>query len=299
MGDATVVADLYRQHGAFVHTISQQLVGAAADRLTQQIFVEAWRDRLDFNPSLGTVRNWLARRARERVSKPSAEADAAVDRIVVADSLARMDDTRRRVLAAGLGSADVDNLARTLDLPVAAVNGHLRRGMDVLKSDLADSRPDGSDAALADMLGDGLPDSELIDPPLVAWNAIVAELRLTGEAADLDASPQAEADSAEQEESERPTTVDHEGDRAPGAIEDRHPGSELEVDNDPGIIAGADTGVDDTSGDAAVADAPHGDDMDALRNDAVLTDLNRPLWRNPAAVVVALIILGILIAIIF
>jgi DNA-directed RNA polymerase specialized sigma24 family protein len=309
VGDATVVAALYRQHGAFIHTISQQLVGAAADRLTQQVFVDAWRNRLEFNPSLGTVRNWLIRQTRDRVSTPSPEADAAVDRLVVADSWARMDDTRRRVLKVGVGATNIEDLASELDLPVATVNGHLRRGLDHLQADLADSRADGDDVGLADIVADGIPELELIEPPLVVWNAVVAELRLSGDAADIDretpqpiaashADPELQPDDRSDDDTPDGETPDG-GDTAGGdtAGEGVNDGDEI-VTTDGDDTSDGDGS--DTPDGASAGDDRHPDDaMDSLRAEAVSTKLGRPIWQNPVAVVVALILLAILIAIIF
>ncbi len=284
MGDATVVADLYRQHGALIHTISQQLVDAAADRLTQQIFVEAWQDRLDFNPSMGSVRNWLIRRVREHHANPTEEADLAVDRIVVAESLGRMDDVRRQVLTAGGGASNVEDLAGVLDLPVASVRGHLRRGMDLLKADLADSRVDGSDESLAAVLSvDGPPEVDLVDPPAVVWDAVVAELHLN----DLVA--------AGTEYSDPPEVVSPD---SADADMDLDEGLDAEDDDSSGGQL-ADEPVDGDSETADQPDEEEGDGMEALRADAVLTDLNRPIWQNPAAVILALIIIALLIAILF
>ena len=178
MGDVSVVIDLYREHGAFIHTISQELAGAAADRLTQQVFTEAWQNRLDFNPSLGTVRNWLIRRARTRAGDVSAEVDAAVDGLVVADSLNRMDELRRQVVLAGIDVEDAESLARHVDQPVATIRSNLRRGSDQLKADLADSRPDADNGGLAGIMLAGPPALEMVRPPEVVWQAIAAELQL-------------------------------------------------------------------------------------------------------------------------
>ena len=186
VGDVSVVSDLFRQHGAFIHTISQELVGAAADRLTQQVFVEAWHDRLDFDPSQGTVRNWLIRRARARVSKPSAEAETAVDRLVVADSLRRMEELRGRIVLAGFGASDVETLARRLDQPAATVRANLRRGRDQLKADLAESRLVADDKGLVEIMAGGPPSLELVPPQEVVWQAVAAELGLDPSALTID-----------------------------------------------------------------------------------------------------------------
>ena len=184
VGDATVLAEIFGESSGLIHTINQQLVGAAADRLTQQVFVDSWRDRHDFDPSLGTVQNWLVRRARESLSGVDTEVEAGVDpdlvvdRLVVADSLARMDEMRREVVLAGIDATDVDQLAEQLDLPIATVNGHLRRGMDTLKATVADSRADGNADSLAAIMSEVPTDKAIAPPPEPVWAGVVAELGL-------------------------------------------------------------------------------------------------------------------------
>ena len=178
VGDESVVAELYGQHGPFIHTISQQLVGSAADRLTQQVFVDAWQGRVNFDPSLGTVRNWLVRCTRERAADADPASDVAVDRLVVADSLRRMPDVRRQVVLAGATATDIDELAVALDHPVAAVKSHLRQGTESLRADLADSRADGSAEALGPIMSGQAPSIDVEPPPEMIWRAIAADLDL-------------------------------------------------------------------------------------------------------------------------
>lgn len=284
VGDVSVVADLYRQHGTFIHTISQELVGAAADRLTQQVFTEAWRNRLSFNPSLGTVRNWLIRRARARVSKTSLEAEMAVDRLVVADSLHRMDDLRRQVVLAGFDASDADALAQQLDQPVATIRANLRRGTDQLKSDLAESRTDGDDDGLLDIMADGPPKLELVTPPEVVWQAIAAELNLdTGAVTtdDFDRLDEPATDGAADS-----TAGDDQGEETARSDEDGEPDTDVPEPGD-GTSAQHD-------GDAASQD---GDDesVDVLRELAEATEPERPAWIVPTVIAVALVIVIIVV----
>ena len=293
VGDVSVVPDLYRQHGAFIHTISRELVGAAADRLTQQVFTEAWRDRSSFNPSLGTVRNWLIRRARARVSKTSSEAERAVDQLVVADSLHRMDDLRRQVVLAGVDASDADTLARRLDQPVATIRANLRRGTDQLKADLAESRADGEDSGLIDIMADGPPDLDLVTPPEVVWQAIAAELNLDTGAVTTDdfnrldeATSDGEADlsAAVEEVEDEPAIVDADGDP------DDENGDDGDTDDrDPDH---GESGVGETESDADAVDRSREvQSVDQLRSAAEATELDRPSWIAPAVVAVALVIL--------
>ncbi len=295
VGDASVVADLYRQHGAFIHTISHELVGAAADRLTQQVFAEAWRDRLDFNPSLGTVRNWLIRRTRARVSKPSLEVETAVDRLVVADSLNRMDELRRQVVLAGSDAFDVDVLARQLDQPAATIRANLRRGSDQLKADLAESRPDGDAEGLVAIMAGGPPHLELVRPPEVVWQAIAAELNLDTGAVTADDFDQVDDPPAEEPPTEEPADVpdgskeadaDAAADQPPADDEHREPAA-----------------LDEPSAEAeqpdeleVAADQVDNDDasIERLQDLADAAEFDRPGWIAPTVVIVALVILIIL-----
>jgi len=316
VGDVSAVADLYRQHGTFIHTISRELVGAAADRLTQQVFTEAWRDRLDFNPSLGTVRNWLIRRARKRVSKPSPEAAAAVDRLVVADSLNRMDELRRRVVIAGSDASDVDVLARRLDQPVATIRSHLRRGSDQLKADLAESRPDGDDEGLIEIMAGEPPTIELVTPPEVVWQAIAAELNLDTGAVTTDDFNRIDGESVEDADDDDPDAVDEVEDSG-GDVADSVEGDHAQSRNggpetdDAALEDGtADVGSADTDNhssdidDGAVSESAAGEDndeeeddqsVDRLRGEAEATDLDRPGWKAPLAFAVVFVILIVII----
>lgn len=299
MGDVSVVADLYRQHGAFVHTISHELVGAAADRLTQQVFTEAWSDRSSFNPSLGTVRNWLVRRARARVSKISPEAELAVDRLVVADSLHWMDDLRRQVVVAGIDATNADALARRLDQPVATIRANLRRGTDQLMSDLAESRTDGDEVGLMEIMSDGPPDLELVTPPEVVWQAIAAELDLdTAAVTTDDLHRDGSSDSADESHNEPPsddetTVAPAVSDNGVDSFAEAHPELTTDADGDNGRTV--DT-VDDQRSDDAVSEAggPQADDVPSIEELQAMADaaeLDRPSWIVPAIVVVALVVL--------
>ncbi len=293
VGDVSVVADLYRHHGPFIHTISQKLVGAAADRLTQQVFAEAWRDRTEFNPSLGTVRNWLVRRARRRVSKSSVEAEAAVDRLVVADSLRRMDPLRRQVLLAGIDTADIESLARELDQPVAGIRGHLRRGTDQLSSDLAESRPDGGDDGLAEIMAEGPPSIDMVTPPEVVWHAIAAELNLDTGAVTTDDFSRAADHAAD----EAATDDDHEVAESSAADSvddvDQDDGSEPATGDGTAAKQDGPSPADTRAG--TVPGQQHADKPVGRPSSEVGgSDAGRPRWIIPVAVAVALLTLAVL-----
>lgn len=307
VGDVSVVPDLYRQHGAFIHTISRELVGAAADRLTQQVFTEAWRDRLSFDPSLGTVRNWLIRRTRARVSKISPEAEMAVDRLVVADSLHRMDDLRRQVVLAGIDASDADALARRLDQPVATIRANLRRGTDQLTSDLAESRTDGEHNGLINIMADGPPDFELVTPPEVVWQAIAAELDLDVGAVTTEDFNRSDEPASDEPALDPQTSGDEidttaAADEADGVVP-TPAGEEIEetagangVDRSDDIVTEPPDSRSAES--AATSAADHNGDIhsvDQLRSMAEAAELDRPTWIVPAVVAIALVALIIVV----
>ena len=69
-GDRAALETAFRSWGGLVHGYVRQAVGAdAADDLTQQVFVEAWRARDRFDPDRGVVPAWLVGIARNLVSR--------------------------------------------------------------------------------------------------------------------------------------------------------------------------------------------------------------------------------------
>ncbi len=174
IGDASVLKEIYAQHGSLIHTIAYHLQGPAADQFTISTFVEAWRKRRDFDPSKGTVQAWLIRRLRSQLSNNNDFAAEIIDRVVVTASLARMESTRREILLAGAATdtGATTELAEYLNLPVGTVRAHLRRGMETLQSDLADSRSDGDASSLVDIVRSRRLETDVVQPGRVIWDAI-------------------------------------------------------------------------------------------------------------------------------
>jgi RNA polymerase sigma-70 factor (ECF subfamily) len=174
IGDASVLKEIYAQHGSLIHTIAYHLHGPAADQFTISTFVEAWRERRDFDPSKGTVQAWLIRRLRSRLSNNDDLAAEVIDRVVVTASLARMDSTRREILLAGAATdtGATTELAEYLNLPVGTVRAHLRRGMETLQSELADSRSDGDASSLVEIVRSRRLETDVVQPGRAIWDAI-------------------------------------------------------------------------------------------------------------------------------
>ncbi|MEU8135547.1 RNA polymerase sigma factor [Streptodolium elevatio] len=155
-GDKAAFAEVYRRWGAFVYTLCARTLGdrTEAEDVTQQVFVSAWRGRATYSPEAGSLPGWLvgiarhrvadacaarARRARptdaEPVSDPEPSHDSGVvERVVVADELARLGQPQRRILQmAFFGDLTHKQIAERLGLPLGTVKSHIRRGLGRLR----------------------------------------------------------------------------------------------------------------------------------------------------------------------
>ncbi|WP_198171097.1 sigma-70 family RNA polymerase sigma factor [Actinoplanes awajinensis] len=85
-GDETALVDLHERFSALVYTIAVRVTrdGAAAEDVTQEVFLAVWQRPLAFEPAKGSLRGWLAMLAHRR----------AVD-------LVRREETHRRATRDG------------------------------------------------------------------------------------------------------------------------------------------------------------------------------------------------------
>ncbi|MFI5912153.1 RNA polymerase sigma factor [Dactylosporangium sp. NPDC051541] len=154
-----VLGLVYQRFAPAVFHLATRTLSAAADAedVTQGTFVAAWQGRAGFDPARGTLLGWLLGIARRKVvdqlraagrhdratesarrSVPAAAmaapADEVVDRLVLADELARLPDEQRRVLQlAFYDDLTHTQIAAVTDLPLGTVKSHLRRGMARLR----------------------------------------------------------------------------------------------------------------------------------------------------------------------
>jgi RNA polymerase sigma-70 factor (ECF subfamily) len=87
-GDEEAFAELYRRVAAAVFGLVGRVVRdpAQAEEVTQEVFVEVWRNAPRFDPGRGTARSWIMTFAHRR----------AVDRVRSAERSARRDDLAAR-----------------------------------------------------------------------------------------------------------------------------------------------------------------------------------------------------------
>ncbi len=156
-GNESALHSLYDRHGGLIYRIALASLGNPADAedVCQATFVSAWRGRHTFDPKAGTLAGWLVgivrRRtidrlrvlARERNAHHAAleatpqertawaaHADEIVDRLLVADELARLPEAQRRVLElAFFDDFTHAQIAGMTGLPLGTVKSHLRRGL--------------------------------------------------------------------------------------------------------------------------------------------------------------------------
>lgn len=159
-GDPRALEAAFRGWAGLVHAYGRRALGAAAaDDLTQQVFVEAWRGRAGFDPERGVVPAWLLGIARNLVKRhletarrtptpvatvedaeptsADADADLLADRLTVAAALdvltAPQRDTLRLSFYDGLSQSEI---AERLQLPLGTVKSHHRRGLARLRDHL-------------------------------------------------------------------------------------------------------------------------------------------------------------------
>jgi RNA polymerase sigma-70 factor (ECF subfamily) len=147
-----------RYAGAVLHLAARGLGNAAdAEDVAQATFVAAWLGRETYDPDRGGLLGWLLGIARRKVvdrlraaaredrltetvrghlGPPAADAspERVVDRLVMADELARLPGEQRRVLElAFYDDLTHAQVATITGLPLGTVKSHIRRGMASLR----------------------------------------------------------------------------------------------------------------------------------------------------------------------
>jgi RNA polymerase sigma factor (sigma-70 family) len=162
-GDERALRMAYERFGPAVFHLALRGVGGVADAedVTQATFVAAWLGREGFDATRGSLLGWLLGIARRKVvdqirasarddrisdsvrrmaapardGAADAPPDHIVDRLVLADEMARLPGEQRRVLElAFYDDLTHPQIAALTGLPLGTVKSHLRRGMARLRS---------------------------------------------------------------------------------------------------------------------------------------------------------------------
>ncbi|MFI2711900.1 RNA polymerase sigma factor [Micromonospora sp. NPDC018662] len=158
-GDEAALREAYDRYGrAVLHLATTTLANRSdAEDVTQATFVAAWLGRETFDPAKGSLIGWLLgigrRKAIDRIRAAARETrvvetvkqlpepvdtgpdpDTVVDRLVVADELARLPDEQRRMLElAFYDDLTHQQISAVTGVPLGTVKSHIRRGMQSLK----------------------------------------------------------------------------------------------------------------------------------------------------------------------
>jgi len=157
--DAWTLRKVYDRYGTQVYRVALASLSnpSDAEEITQTVFVDAWRSRSTFDAGKGSLGGWLMaitkRRCIDRMrelernrrdvaaatagatnQRVVAEPDEVVDRVVVADQLARLPQSQRAVLElAFYDDLTHSQIASVTGLPLGTVKSHLRRGLEQLR----------------------------------------------------------------------------------------------------------------------------------------------------------------------
>jgi RNA polymerase sigma factor (sigma-70 family) len=151
----------YQQWSSLIFTSALRATGNREDAadITQAVFTAAWRGRGGFDPSLGTLSGWLMGITRRRIADHWAErtkqftvaeavmnadpvadmpsAEIAIDRVLIADELAQLGETQRRIMEmAFFEDLTHAQISRALRLPLGTVKSHIRRSLERMRSRL-------------------------------------------------------------------------------------------------------------------------------------------------------------------
>ncbi|MFF1658730.1 RNA polymerase sigma factor [Streptomyces sp. NPDC058255] len=158
--DEAGLAAAYERWGPLVHTLARRSLGDAreAEDVTQQVFLAAWRGRQGYRPERGPFPGWLVGITRRKIADALSartrrtelvraagallaladdsrvRPEAALDRVLIRQELARLPAPQRRVLhLAFYEDLTQTQIAQHTGWPLGTVKSHRRRGLHQLR----------------------------------------------------------------------------------------------------------------------------------------------------------------------
>ncbi|MBL1108968.1 sigma-70 family RNA polymerase sigma factor [Streptomyces sp. 5-8] len=162
-GDAACLAAVHQRWARMVHMLAWRTLGDAAEAedVTQQVFLGVWRGCGGYRPDRGTVAGWIVGITRRRIAdalsartrrgelvaaagaalppdEPGAgRPEAALDRVLLGQALAKLPTSQQRVLRlAYYEDLTQTQIAERTGWPLGTVKSHARRGLRRLRHDL-------------------------------------------------------------------------------------------------------------------------------------------------------------------
>jgi len=164
-GDETALAEAYRQFAPLVHTLALRSLrdNAAADDVTQEVFIRVWRSRSAFDPAKARLPAWIvgitrnvimdAQAASVRETRkvlaavelsPDPEqaaghtaAEVLADRLLLDGELERLGEPQGSILKlAFYDDLTHSQISQKLNLPLGTVKSHIRRSLSQLRTRL-------------------------------------------------------------------------------------------------------------------------------------------------------------------
>lgn len=161
-GDERALAEAYRQFSPLVYTLALRSLrdGAAADDVTQEVFIRVWRSRSSFDPNVARLPAWIVGITRNAVadaqaassrevrkiraaaeldpdpaqSAGPAAADVLADRLLLDGELEKLGEPQGSIMKlAFYEDLTHDQISRKLDLPLGTVKSHIRRSLSHLR----------------------------------------------------------------------------------------------------------------------------------------------------------------------
>jgi RNA polymerase sigma-70 factor (ECF subfamily) len=145
-GNEEAVRALYERYARPVFTLGLRLLGSreAAEELTQDVFLAAWRKAARFDPSRGRLSTWLMTIAHNlAVDRPrlvlveevpevigAGEEETLIERDIAVRALAILSDAERQLLVrAYFGGLTAREIAEADGIPLGTVKTRLRTAL--------------------------------------------------------------------------------------------------------------------------------------------------------------------------